>query len=163
MRLALPGLARIATGAGIHRAAKHAELADRHLRNRAPRVRRLRELRNRQLRIRIELGDPAILGFGDTVLELVPETEVQREVLRGAPRVLEEPAVVRVAHRDRRVLPDRHLTSECPSMRAARLGPMLLAGNTAVVSAARVNVLSNVYVDDTLPPAISSFRRIARR
>ena len=31
-----------------------------------------------------------------------------------------------------------------PSIMAARLGPMLLAGNTDVVSAARVYVLSNV-------------------
>ena len=86
----------------------------------------------------IELGDPAILGLRDAVLELIPETEVQREVLRGAPRVLEETGrstgCSSRAARSARSTPGVGM----PSMSAARLGPMLLAGKTAVVSAARV-------------------------
>ena len=91
-RLSAPAQARLARIAGVDGSAAHVEGARCKLRNRAPGIRRLGQLRDRDVHIRVEAGEHLVILLTEAGLVLVPETEVQRDVFRHAPRVLEEGA-----------------------------------------------------------------------
>ena len=80
---------------GIEQAAAHLELRGWNLGNRVARVGRFSRRRDRRRRREVEAADETIVGFGQRLLDLPSQPEVQRQVGAHAP------VVVRVERRAR--------------------------------------------------------------